>query len=79
MGTSAAGAHGVAPALSGLWTIEREDLGVVLRLEQESIDAVVILVAHKIFATTVGSQFMLQTEHLDIFWMTSTLQPCRSA
>ena len=50
MGKSAAGAPGVAPArtrLSGLWTIEQENLGVLLRLKQESIDAVVTLVAHK--------------------------------
>ena len=32
------------------------------------------------FAAVVGRQFMFQTEHLDnIFRMTSTLQPCRSA
>ena len=52
MGTSAAGAPGVAKArrptwLTWLWTIEQEDLGVLLRLAQESADAVVMLVAHK--------------------------------
>ena len=31
------------------------------------------------FASTVGRQFMFQTEHWDIFRMTSTRQPCRSA
>ena len=32
------------------------------------------------FASVVGRQFMFQTEHLDnIFRMTSTLPPCRSA
>ena len=50
MGTNAAGALRVAPArmlLSVLWTIEQGDLGVLLRLKQESVNAVVKLVAHK--------------------------------
>ena len=50
MGISAAGAPGVAPTrtlLSGLWKIKQEDLTVLLRLEQESVDAVVMVVARK--------------------------------
>ena len=46
MGTSAAGCTNTYVTM-GLWTMVQEDLGELLRLEQESIDAVVMRVAHK--------------------------------
>ena len=53
---------------------------VLLRIEQESINAVVMLVAHKTLQLQWDVISCFKQEHLDnIFRMTSTLQPCRSA